>query len=161
MNEIKTKEKELKFAVDSMLGKLAKWLRIMGYDVIYSPMIEDDYLMWLSSIEGRIVITRDTKLFKKIGTINSFFVKSDKLKEQVLEIIKGFGLNPEDNVFSRCVNCNTKLTQLPKGKASGLVPEYVFLNCEEFYFCASCKKVYWDGTHTANMKKMIDSFVSN
>lgn len=154
-------DRELKFAVDSMLGKLAKWLRIMGYDVIYSPMIEDDYLMWLSSIEGRIVITRDTKFFKKIGSKNSFFVRSDKLKEQVFEVIKGFDLNPEDNMLSRCVNCNTRLTQLPKEEASGLVPEYIFLNHEEFYYCENCKKVYWDGTHTANMKKMIDSFVSN
>ncbi len=135
-----------------MLGKLAKYLRFMGYDTFYPPSsMSDEEIIRIGREEGRIIITRDRELAHR-G--NGVFVESDNYEEQLRFMIKKFNLSTE-NMLSRCSICNTPLVQMPKEKVRDKVPEYVYEHTNEFYLCPNCGKIYWYGTHTERIKEKI------
>ena len=135
-----------------MLGKLAKYLRFMGYDTFYPPSsMSDEEIIRIGREEGRVIITRDRELAHR-G--NGVFVESDNYEEQLRFMIKKFNLSTE-NMLSRCSICNTPLVQVPKEKVRDKVPEYVYEHTNEFYLCPNCGKIYWYGTHTERIKEKI------
>lgn len=135
-----------------MLGRLARWLRLMGFDTIYHPDITDSVLLKIAMEEQRIILTRDTHfLNRKVG--DCFFVSSDDVFHQLTEVIKGLRLKMPDK--RRCANCNGTLMSEKKEAVSDSVPEYIYRNHDSFLRCTSCQRVYWEGTHYRNFMQRL------
>jgi uncharacterized protein with PIN domain len=136
-----------------MLGTLARWLRIMGYDATYEKDRDDDDIINAAIPEGRIVLTRDRELATRMGGMG-LFIYSDRLEEQLRQVWQAFALKP-DLDLARCTVCNGELVAMDAEKAKDKVPEGVFLLNNEFLQCRSCSKIYWQGTHWLNIKKRL------
>ena len=143
-----------RFAVDKMLGKLAKWLRILGYDTFYKNIISNATLLSVANSDNRILITKNHFFKKRKHQIKIIFITSDDLKDQLLELKHEIKLST-DRIFTRCPICNRKTTRINKEFVNDIVPPYVYQNQERFFQCLLCGKVYWAGTHLENAKKFI------
>jgi len=132
-----------RFVADHMLGSLARWLRIMGYDTVYDKSLDDPGIANLARAESRFILTRDRELAKEPGAL---MIEADDLDLQLKAIAEKYGLKFHDNLF-RCSACNGELTDLDKAQAKDSVPEGAFENNEKFWKCSKCGKVYWKGTH--------------
>ena len=133
-----------------MLGKLAKWLRILGFDTLYYNEIDDDRLLAIAEKENRILLTRDTRIkrMKKAGII---FIEDDHWREQLKQFLKAFPVEKSD-LFSRCLICNRELLEIKKEKVKEKVPPYVYQSQENFSCCPGCGKIYWSATHYERMR---------
>ncbi|MBN2373289.1 Mut7-C RNAse domain-containing protein, partial [bacterium] len=150
---------EWKFLVDIMLGRLARWLRTLGYDAFYTRNGIDSRMMVLAYRENRFILTRSKRLYNKIGPELSVFINSDDFRDQVREVINVLGIKFDRNIFlTRCLNCNLPLMELPKEDAQLKVPPYVFQTVNRFRACPQCRRVFWSGTHISEMEKLIDTF---
>ena len=140
-----------------MLGRLAKGLRMLGYDTIYYRGGDPHQLIQLARQEGRVILTRNTKLIPKRSEDRIVKVSEDKSLLQLRELIqKGYISIDGENLFSRCLICNTLLDEIPREEVQGRVPDFIFYQQREFFQCAQCRRIYWQGTHPQNMKKKID-----
>jgi uncharacterized protein with PIN domain len=140
----------LKFAADRMLGKLARWLRLLGQDVIYGPHLSGFGLIQAARREGRLILTRDRRLRQKHPP-DFLFIESDHHREQLRQVIRACNLDPLARAFRRCAECNTALQRLEKAAVEKLVPPYVFSTQERFSCCPQCGRIYWAATHHENM----------
>ena len=145
------------FIVDAMLGKLAKKLRLLGYDSLYSSSMDDDMILQLAKNENRILITKDVPLIlkakkKKIWNVQ---ITSDDEIEQFLQINKkeSLGKCTVSGGNSRCPVCNGKLQYIEKNEVSDKVPAGVLENMKDFWKCTKCEKIYWEGTHIKNLQQ--------
>ncbi|MCJ7579039.1 MAG: Mut7-C RNAse domain-containing protein [Candidatus Aminicenantes bacterium] len=145
----------MKFAVDCMLGRLAKWLKILGFDTAYFSKIEDDDLLVFAQNESRVLLTRDNGLIEKSKNVPALFITSEKWSEQIQQVLKEFDLKGEINPNSRCIACNTVLKALPKERARNLVTPFIYKNAEVFSLCPECGRVFWKGTHLSDMEEKI------
>lgn len=144
----------MKFIADTMLGRLAKWLRLLGYDTLYLPHVDDPTLARLARAQDRILLTRDVELTRRRG-IKHLLIESEKVEEQVAQVLRAFKLSARE-AFSRCAECNHRLESVSKEAVRGRVPPYVFSTQERFRRCAQCGRVYWRGTHWARMVAQIE-----
>ena len=144
---------ETRFLADSMLGTLAKWLRILGYDTAYDAGLDDNALVRLARAEGRVLLTRDTALAQRKG-LQSLLIASEVLPEQLAQVLQAFSLQVA-NPFSRCPVCNSPLEEVPKYEAWGQVPPFVFQTQERFSLCPQCNRFYWRGTHWQKMLERV------
>lgn len=150
----------MKFVADCMLGRLAKWLRVLGFDVVYFAKAEDRELVALSKQDGRTLLTRDSGLCEKSKIYNNrLFIESSRWEEQVVQVLDTFKLWNSIKPQSRCLICNLKLKQISKEKAKNLVSLYVFERASEFAVCPGCGRVFWRGSHSGNMESKIDSIL--
>jgi len=149
-------EKSL-FIVDAMLGKLAKKLRLLGYDSLYSSNMDDDKIIQLAKNENRILLTKDVPLCHKAKKqqILAVQITSDDEIEQFLEINEkaSFGKCTVGGGSSRCPVCNGELQHIEKNDVSEKVPTGVFENMKDFWKCTKCEKIYWEGTHIKNLQQ--------
>jgi len=143
----------IRFLADGMLGSLAKWLRILGYDTTYYPHLEDNEIARLARAEDRVLLTRDTGLLRRKG-LHSLFVESELLEQQLAQVLQDLDLQDEQP-FSRCPVCNTMLEDVPKHEAWGQVPPYVFQTQQAFRLCPACDRFYWRGTHWRRMLQKV------
>jgi uncharacterized protein with PIN domain len=141
----------MKFAVDCMLGKLAKWLKILGFDVVYENKAEDRELVNLARKQGRVLLTRDLRLLEGAKDIFSLFIESEKWQEQIEQVLRELNLRPKAKPYSRCIECNIELKNLPKRKAKNLVAPFIFDHAASFAVCPTCGRVFWQGTHFEDM----------
>ncbi len=141
-----------------MLGRLAKWLRILGYDTAYRPDLDDPQLVRLARAEGRILLTRDRALARRRG-LRCLLIESEHLADQRRQVVAELGLTT-DGAFSRCPVCNTPLQRMAKTAAEPRVPAHVFRTHHRFSLCPRCNKVYWPGSHRARMQSEIDQLCS-
>jgi len=146
----------MKFIVDGMLGRLAKWLRILGYDTAYFPHLDDDQLVHLARAEGRLLLTRDRGLARRRG-LQCLLIESDHLEEQLDQILAELAPQGE-HPFSRCPLCNTPLQKAEKPELEGRVPPHIFRTHKDFSLCPNCDKIYWPGTHQARMQEKLAGF---
>jgi uncharacterized protein with PIN domain len=144
----------MKFLADAMLGRLAKWLRILGHDTAYFPHAEDRELVRLARAEGRLLLTRDGELARRRG-LRSLLVESESFEEQLEQLLRDLDLAGE-RPPPRCVHCNTILEEVGKETVKETVPPYVFRRHSNFTWCPKCDKVYWRGTHWRRMRERID-----
>jgi len=149
----------MKFAVDCMLGKLAKWLRILGFDAVFFSKIEDDDLISIAEGEGRIILTRDTGLIEKADDARTLFIRSEAWREQVLQVLDELDIWKAAIPYSRCVECNAVLKSLPKERAINLVSPFVYEQSEAFALCPGCGRVFWKGSHFENMNETLDDIL--
>ena len=146
----------VKFAADRMLGKLAKWLRIIGQDVAYGSHLAGYGLIRTARKEGRLILTRDLGIRKK-GPPDYLFIESTQFREQLKQVMDAYGLDPVKNAFTRCVECNDLLESIPKDTVEKKVPPYVFSTQEKFSFCRHCQRIYWPATHQQKMLEELKS----
>ena len=154
----------MKFIADCMVGKLARWLRLLGFDVAYYSRIDDDELIALARKERRIILTRDHELLKKAHKFKSLqkktlLIESERWEQQVEQALDHFRLRQKIDPNSRCLECNQKLKFLPKSRAKNLVPPFVYEKADSFALCPSCGRVFWKGTHFRDMEKKLARFI--
>ncbi|MGB5893009.1 MAG: Mut7-C RNAse domain-containing protein [Ignavibacteriaceae bacterium] len=129
-----------KFIADVHLGKLARYLRMMGFDVLYKNDFDDDEIVNLSLLERRAILTKDRGILKRSEVTHGYWVRTTKVKEQVIEVTKRFDLKNIIKEFSRCIECNTLLIKTDKDKILRELPPRVAQSQEEFYRCPVCNK---------------------
>jgi uncharacterized protein with PIN domain len=146
----------MKFVADRNLGKLAKELRMLGYDVVYYRGKNDYSLVKLGREEGRVILTRSTRLTPKRPEDRIVRITEDKPSLQLKELIQKRIISLfEELLFSRCLVCNTPLNEIPREEAEGKVPDFILYQHREFFQCPQCSRVYWQGSHQNHMKKKI------
>ena len=133
-----------------MLGRLAKWLRIIGQDVIYGRHLTGYGLIRAARAENRLILTRDRRLKQKQPPL-FLFIDSNHYREQLRQVIRECGLEPGKNLLARCSECNALLQARAKATVETLVPPYVFSTQEKFSWCPTCRRVYWPATHHQTM----------
>ncbi len=136
-----------------MLGKLAKWLRMLGYDTVYIADADDDELVRIAVHEGRILLTRDLRLReRRMVRKRSVFVDWGTTSEQVRQVFRELGLSLESAaLFTRCTLCNSEIKPMEKRNVDGRVPPYVFETQSQYGYCSACDKIYWRGTHVQHV----------
>ena len=147
------------FIADAMLGRLARWLRFLGFDTLYYSDISDSRLIRIAREQNRFVLTRDTRLVRIRAVKDYLLIKANDSYSQLLEVITTLNLR-EFNPFSICVECNGQLTRISdKKEIIDLVPEFVFLNFNLFLKCSNCGKIYWEGSHPQKFKEKLSKIL--
>jgi uncharacterized protein with PIN domain len=140
---------EVRFIADVMVGRLARWLRVLGFDVAYSNQYKDDEILRIAREENRIILTRDTGIKESAGS-QSIFIESGDCEQQMRQVLTALGLR-QFQVLSRCLVCNVKLRETDKETVFERIPHYVYLTHDRFAVCPECNRVYWHGTHVDKM----------
>jgi uncharacterized protein with PIN domain len=155
-------EKTPQFVVDSMLGRLARWLRILGFDTWYFREIDDRELLKLHAETGRVLLTRDTRLVQCRGVGSHVLVRYDGWEDQLRQVAGALSLNvcPE-RMLTRCLLCNRPLERLAPQEAYGRIPDHVAATTSVFRGCKSCDKVFWAGTHRKRMQEVVSMLRSD
>ncbi len=146
-----------KFVADVHLGRLTRYLRMMGVDVLYKNDFNDDEIVETSLKEKRAILTKDRGILKRNEVTHGYWVRSTKVEEQVKEVLKRFDLQTEIKEFTRCIECNELLKPIKKELIINLLPPKVAKTQNEFFECPACKKIYWKGTHYLRMLTFIQS----
>lgn len=156
---MESSNEKLKFVADQMLGQLAKWLRILGFDTEYLNSTTDSDLLRVARDEGRILLTRDSQLFKTRPIIRkqipAVLVRHDRLEDQLRQLIEEFRLDETAFKEPFCTKCNARIQTVAKSSIAGRVPSYVFKTQDQFAICPQCGSIYWKGTHWEKMRNKI------
>jgi len=140
-----------------MLDKLAKWLKILGFDVLFFSKAADKDLVDLSRREDRVLLTRDTGLIERTAKRpNRLFVRSDDWEDQVVQVLDDLGLWDDVRPNTRCIECNLPLKALARERARNLVTPFVLEHASSFAICPGCDRVFWQGTHYGDMERKIE-----
>jgi hypothetical protein len=146
----------MKVLLTGELGRLARWLRILGVDAEYSRENSNASLMIRALREDRVILTRNHRLPASRG-IKIVVLKEELLKKQLAEIFNELGLaDCQAGMFTRCTICNETLVSIAKEKAEEKVPEYVLQTQENFFTCPKCSRIYWQGTHWGNVRQLLE-----
>lgn len=155
-NHVSLKEERPRFIIDCMLGRLARWLRILGLDAWYFRKIHGQELLSLHRDSGRILLTRDTGLIQCHDIGPYLFIQNDRWEAQLREVLQAFSLTiSRDKVLTRCLQCNAPLKRLDTGEVIGKVPDFVASIHTEFRGCETCGQIYWSGTHGQHIAKVL------
>lgn len=136
----------IKFATENTLGKLTKWLRILGFDAceISTDACGKDTELG----HDRFQLTRTRKRFEQLNQVNGLFIQSNEPFEQIKEVIRALDITEKDiKPFCRCVVCNTPIEPIGKETIRHIIPDYVWDNHDKFQQCPKCHKIYWAGSH--------------
>jgi hypothetical protein len=146
----------VRLLADGMLGRLARWLRMLGYDTAYENAATDCELARRARAEGRLLLTRDRELASRRG-LKALLIRSQELDDQVQQVQEAIGPPPE-SAFSRCSICNMVLEEILAQDAAGRVPRYVLQTNTEFHRCPGCGRIYWPGSHVRSMGEQLRQF---
>jgi len=147
----------MKFIVDANLGKLAKELRLLGYDTLYYAGKDFHELIQLARRQERTILTRNARLTAKGVDGAIILVTEDSPTRQLKELLsKGIVSLDKDILFSRCLLCNSAVSRVGRQEVEGKVPDYIFHLHQEFYRCSHCHQIYWPGSHFERMKKRLN-----
>lgn len=149
-----------KFVLDVHLGVLAKYMRMLGFDVRYQNDYSDAQIIDISLKERRAILTRDLGILKHTRVTRGYWVRNTNPVKQIEEIVERFDLKNNIKEFSRCIRCNLLLKPVEKKKVLNRIPPKVKAAKQEFYYCRKCDKVYWKGTHYDKMNELIKSWKS-
>jgi len=148
---------EIKFIADNNVGKLAKWLRVVGYDTLLFKEKDDVKMIEIAFSEGRAILTKDAQIIKRRlvtdGKLKAILIRHDDPKAQLRETVKTLNLNYHFRPFSLCLECNQMLIPRSKEEVQDLVPTHVFKTQEQYMECPSCHRIYWQGTHWQAMAR--------
>ena len=148
---------ETRFIADVMLGKLTKWLRMLGYDTLYFRETKNDLLIACAVKEKRQLLTRKTDLRKRLDiTDYLFFISHNDPLKQLGEVISHYQLTTlSPAAFTRCLICNQRLEEISHDQIRSRLPDYVLTTHKKFSTCSRCKRIFWRGTHYENMKRTL------
>lgn len=148
-----------RFLADSMLGGLAHWLRVLGYDAAHAPQIADPELIRRGLAERRVVLTRDRGIPQAWWMDNLVLVDADDPLEQLQQVNGRFRLD-QDRIFTRCTRCNTALHPVRVEAVEDQVPPDIRTSRKPVARCPDCDRIYWEGTHTARMRRQIGAVLA-
>ncbi|MEM3566598.1 MAG: Mut7-C RNAse domain-containing protein [Candidatus Bathyarchaeia archaeon] len=150
----------MKFIVDGMLGKLTRWLRMLGHNVKYSNKLEDAQLIAIAKREKRILLTRDLELYQQAAAkgVQAFYVDGKTEAERLAQLAKKFGISLDINMaVSRCPKCNAQVKPTSKENVKDKVEETTYTYYNEFWQCPKCGQVYWQGAHWTRIRKTLET----
>ncbi len=153
--------RQIKFIADVHLGKLARYLRMLGFDTLYQNSYTSNQIRSISKSEKRIILSRSRELLKIKDITHGYCILSTDPKKQLKLILNRFDLTKNIKPFSRCMICNTNLKSVSKEKIIDRIPKKVKEWQKEFKICPNCNKIYWKGTHYESMMKFIDKLIQN
>jgi uncharacterized protein with PIN domain len=150
---------EIKFIADNNVGKLARWLRLIGYDTLLFKQKDDGQMIKIALSENRVILTKDNQFMKRRlvtnGKLKTIHIKYDDPKLQVQEVVKTLKLNYHFKPFSLCLECNRALIARDKEEVKNLVPAQVLETQTQYTECPACHRIYWPGTHWQAMGKKL------
>jgi len=153
-----------KFIVDCNVGKLTKWLRLMGYDARFFNG-SDSQLVATALVEGRVILSRDTQIMKRrlitTGKLKAILIQSDEPELQMRQVVSDLSLDPKSRPFTLCLECNQTLVEREKEGIKDLVPPYVYQTQSQFMQCPTCQRIYWRGTHWQAMTRRLEKFMKS
>lgn len=150
-----------RFVADAMLGRLARWLRLLGFDCVYDAEAGDDEVVRRALDEGRILLTRDRSLPEEWWIQDVCVLRAERPDDQLVEVVERLGLRDRLRPLTRCSECNGPLRPLPRESARGRVPEGVLAREERFWECADCGHVYWQGSHADRIREVVARLASD
>ena len=153
---VKLREQPLRkttFVVDVNLGRLARMLRLLGFDTLFSNAYADAEIVAISEAQGRIVLTRDRRLLHAKAVTHGYWVRSVWPRRQVDEVVRRFDLADQVRPFSRCADCNGRIEPVPKEQVADRLEPKTKKYYETFYRCPDCGKVYWEGSHIGKLRE--------
>ena len=146
----------LYFAADRTLGKLVKWLRILGFDTIFEIDVPAE-LFYENLEKDRIVLTRTGTIKKQFSAHRLIFITSNYLDVQLKQVIAEAGIRqPDTRPFSRCLHCNVPIVDADPDEVCGLIPDYIYETHKEFHKCLQCNRIFWPGSHTKRSLEKIE-----
>jgi uncharacterized protein with PIN domain len=150
----------LKFIVDHNVGKLARWLRMMGFDSVFFTGEDDSVMVRQALAEGRVVLTRDTEIMKRRvvsgGRLGAVLFRSEIPEEQMRQLLAEFDLTGQARPFTLCLECNQPLVERERGEVKDRVPPYVYATQTQYMECPACRRLYWRGTHWMAMQRKLE-----
>jgi len=150
-------EESPRFIADAMLGRLARWLRVLGYDTLYDPAVADPELVRMADLEGRTLLTRDRSLLRERRPARALEVRSDDPLRQLRDLVDALDLAPPSELFTRCLVCNAVLsTPLSPADAAAVVPPNARGLPGPVRRCQSCGRIYWPGSHARRMRQTLE-----
>lgn len=151
---------ETRFIVDHNVGKLAKWLRIMGYDSVFFDGDDDSQMVRQALAEGRIILTRDTGIMKRRvinnGRLKAVLIESEEPERQMRQLMTALNLMENLRPFTLCLECNHPLVERTHEEVKGRVPPYVYRTQTQYMECPACHRIYWRGTHWEAMTRKLE-----
>lgn len=148
-----------RFMVDAMLGRLARWLRLLGFDTAYDPAIGDEELVRRGLVEGRHILTRDRALADEWRISHCTVLDADDLDDQLRRVVERFDLREGIRPFTRCPVCNTPLEPVAEEDVRERVPPRVLEVQDAFSLCSRCDRVYWEGSHTERVRRRLEEIL--
>ena len=152
---------EIRFVVDTHLGKLATYLRLLGFDTLYRNDYQDRELAEISSQEGRILLTRDRGLLKRSIVTYGYCVRQDWAEKQLVEILQRFDLYSQIRPFQRCLRCNGLIQSVAKDKIDYRLLPKTRKYYDEFHICEDCQQIYWQGSHYQQMHYFVEKVLAH
>lgn len=153
--------RRLRFVLDTHLGRLARYLRLLGFDAFYANDADDATLATLAAAEGRILLTRDRGLLKRSQVTRGYCLRSTNSRAQLREVAQRFDLAAAARPFTRCLACNGDLLPVPAAEVHHLLPEHTRQTYDEFGRCAACGRLYWQGAHYERMRGLVEEVVGH
>lgn len=150
---------QISFAADRMLGRLARLLRLLGYDTVYAPDMTPARLLEIAHVSGRVILTRGNAEKRFPGGISLLSVRSEYVPEQLREVVKRFGLDTRSGLWTRCTLCNGVIERVDKQQVEAEVKPRVFEVYDEFFRCADCRHVYWRGSHVERIRRNLEALI--
>ena len=149
-----------RFIVDQNVGKLAKLLRIMGYDAHLFYGQDDSHMITAALAEGRLILTRDTQVMNRkvitSGRLRAILIESDNPEQQMRQVINALSLDCRYRPFTLCLECNQPLAERERERVKDRVPPYVFKTRHQYMECPACRRIYWQGTHWQAMNRRLE-----
>ena len=149
-----------RFVVDNHLGRMAYYLRMLGFDTLYRNDYQDDELAQTAEQEGRILLTRDRRLFMRNQVQRGYWVRSLSPRQQILEVVQRYNLKAQITPFRRCIRCNGILQLVSKEAVLDRLEPLTRLYFDDFRICPDCQQVYWKGSHYERMRQFIDQWLT-
>ena len=150
-----------RFILDAHLGKLARYLRMLGFDTLYRNDYSDEEIIEIAREEKRIILTRDKLLLRSPRVDHGYYVRAVEKHAQLREVVKKFDLYLQFRTFTRCMTCNATLLVKPKDAIRDRIPPDIYDCYQEFYYCPSCDKLFWRGSHFERMERFIRDLIEN
>ena len=150
-----------RFIADTNLGNIARYMRVLGFDTYFDPSLSARAIIELSLREDRTIITKSRKLLKFGDVTYGLLLRPGTTEAQIKNILLRMGIKDSVKPFSRCLRCNGILIDVPKKRIADRIPPKTRSFCNEYSHCESCDKIYWEGTHVFEMKKVVNRVLGN
>jgi uncharacterized protein with PIN domain len=144
-----------RFVLDTHLGRLATYLRLLGFDSLYRNDFDDAELVRISTGERRALLTRDRGVLKRKAVTHGYYVRETHPRRQLVEVLRRFDLARSATPFARCLSCNERLRSVPKETVEDRLPERTRLYYDEFKICPGCDRILWQGSHYRRMRRFV------
>jgi uncharacterized protein with PIN domain len=156
MDELVKSDRQVapKFAADRMLARLARWLRLLGADVLFDPSLGGSELLGRARAEGRVTLTRDKRLRT---AADALYLEDNLFRDQLRAVLARFPFDPRRGAFTRCSHCNEPLAEVDRDSVVRRVPPFVYASQEHFARCPRCGRVYWGATHPERIRRELDA----